>query len=136
MTELAPCPFCGGPAQISSNGSIIDHYGRCRHCGARQMGQLSEDEAIAAWNRRVAPANVSGLVERRREEAVTAKTALLALIDELNAKCPFGYHDGPYPYREMGMLHGDEAERMIDTLLKAALVCDRAYRAEAPAPAR
>ena len=58
MSELKPCPFCGGEAILESNklryGTIYSAY--CQKCGAEITG-FSEHEAVAAWNRRAQPAN-------------------------------------------------------------------------------
>jgi Lar family restriction alleviation protein len=61
MTELKPCPFCGGKATLRSDFGYKEGcqtaWVRCT-CGAD--GPISdscagetETEAIAAWNRRV-----------------------------------------------------------------------------------
>ena len=56
MSELKPCPFCGGEAILESNklryGTIHSAY--CQKCGAEITG-FSEHEAVAAWNRRAQP---------------------------------------------------------------------------------
>lgn len=53
MSDLKPCPFCGGEAILESNklryGTIYSAY--CQKCGAETTG-FSEHEAVAAWNRR------------------------------------------------------------------------------------
>ncbi len=65
MSDLKPCPFCGGEA---STRYIRD--GReawCRQCGSSGKQEFhgpasiasAEDRAIAAWNRR-APAKAEG----------------------------------------------------------------------------
>lgn len=67
---LLPCPFCGGPAEHDSGhydgktapGSIKDHCGHAIYCadmsciGCPSFSTIyeTEDEAIAAWNRRTA----------------------------------------------------------------------------------
>jgi Lar family restriction alleviation protein len=58
--ELAPCPFCGGPASL--NNSQVDedaneYWVICEGCGAvvsnSQNGcHADEEAAITAWNRR------------------------------------------------------------------------------------
>lgn len=69
MTELLPCPFCGGKAVLGSSGgqSEVDGYRRahtvtCKGCGIHKLTFSKpyegppEDEAIAsvieAWNTR------------------------------------------------------------------------------------
>ena len=61
LSDLKPCPFCGGVAKLyreqgvgGINGSIV----RCEKCGAKaawkQMSYTTacDHEAIEAWNRR------------------------------------------------------------------------------------
>lgn len=74
MSELLPCPFCGGEAKlhdglviipvIDENGAYIDAdvedtpaWVECAACGAATDGVDSADEAISAWNRRAQPEN-------------------------------------------------------------------------------
>lgn len=59
MTELKPCPFCGGDGSMSLN--IKDHlvFGSCWMCGATgskvqykdKLTSLDLDKAINLWNR-------------------------------------------------------------------------------------
>lgn len=61
MSELKPCPFCGGEAEVQHQsrklyGDVVDWYGvYCKKpfCGF-VSGQSTEAEAIAAWNTRAA----------------------------------------------------------------------------------
>ena len=56
MSELEPCPFCGGIADtiIIDSGSAYDDYCRveCRDCGAKSGTYWSIQSAIEAWNTR------------------------------------------------------------------------------------
>lgn len=70
MSELKPCPFCGGNAEIRAlwipkkgdpNKEIASHkYVRCSRCFAQTYefptknwtGENAADYAIKAWNRR------------------------------------------------------------------------------------
>lgn len=62
MSELLPCPFCGGEAQVQHQsrelyGDVVDWYGvycKKQFCGY-VSGQSTEAEAIAAWNSRAKP---------------------------------------------------------------------------------
>lgn len=53
---LAPCPFCGNPADIHNDGETW--YARCQACGIGYQ-RVPKAAAIAAWNRR-APLPMSG----------------------------------------------------------------------------
>ena len=59
MSELKPCPFCGGEAQMGVNreSTVREYYIGCMNCHIRlyKIGYKrfwSETEAIAAWNSR------------------------------------------------------------------------------------
>ena len=76
VSELLPCAFCGGEAQIVGD----ERYGFCVVCAASDctvaMGESYDrdampdhqfrtpDDAIAAWNRRTPPAQAAEAVER------------------------------------------------------------------------
>lgn len=55
MTELKPCPFCGGKARImleeEDRPDDSFHNVYCTGCGV-QFWVKSKSQAIAAWNRR------------------------------------------------------------------------------------
>jgi Lar family restriction alleviation protein len=62
MSELLPCPFCGGEQVIKARyigygslglGSHDEYRVVCQECRASSDEYRSEAEAIAAWNRRV-----------------------------------------------------------------------------------
>lgn len=50
MTELKPCPFCGGKAELVSS---IESWVRCKDCGAMTKMKACDAGAIEEWNRRV-----------------------------------------------------------------------------------
>ncbi len=54
MSELKPCPFCGGEAnsEIDDYGMCTEHFVECLSCVARTSTYDSPKEAITAWNTR------------------------------------------------------------------------------------
>ena len=53
MSDLKPCPFCGGAASFKPRSFKAS----CDKCGAHvPNGAVSSEEVIAAWNRRALPA--------------------------------------------------------------------------------
>lgn len=55
MTELKPCPFCGGEAYIGfeSRFPALDNGVFCTECPAKMVFGENMDEVIKTWNRRV-----------------------------------------------------------------------------------
>lgn len=61
MTELKPCPFCGGEAKIYETPTKEKYWNiskksydiLCSECGASMVDFLYRDIAISMWNRRV-----------------------------------------------------------------------------------
>lgn len=56
MSELKPCPFCGGEAKIKARYYRAINYfcynGVCQECNASMDTKDTEAEAIEAWNTR------------------------------------------------------------------------------------
>lgn len=52
--ELKPCPFCGGEAEVDY---YYDDYFSfriyCKECGIEAFSDVSRDEVIKKWNKRV-----------------------------------------------------------------------------------
>lgn len=56
MTDLKPCPFCGGEARIHFSVWGDSYYAKCCKCLAETKVHQTEAEAIEAWNRRASDA--------------------------------------------------------------------------------
>ena len=57
MSELKPCPFCGGKGRLKSYISgkwkkKAFYYAECSVCGVRTALSYVLGEAVEAWNRR------------------------------------------------------------------------------------
>ena len=59
MADLKPCPFCGSDFLRVSD---FEEYVACEDCGTLGQSGRNEAEAIAAWNRRATPPEVTALV--------------------------------------------------------------------------
>lgn len=61
MSEIKPCPFCGGediivrpaPKPFLGDYKRTYKFAQCRYCLARTGEYGTEPKAIEAWNRRV-----------------------------------------------------------------------------------
>ena len=70
MSELKPCPFCGGEAAYENRlhiNPIMDESGasigievedyeewvQCKKCGVKTLEYFNAREAVEVWNRRV-----------------------------------------------------------------------------------
>lgn len=60
-TELKPCPFCGGQAELRKTLGRENYFVRCKNmcaitCGRHNINgkwrPISQNEAIELWNRR------------------------------------------------------------------------------------
>ena len=57
MSELKPCPFCGGTPRIVENKLCLEHIIYCVECDSDSHTVIggwfdSENEAVEWWNRR------------------------------------------------------------------------------------
>ena len=58
MSELKPCPFCGGEAELRDDGVDYPYSVQCTECGGMTCWYLHDDTpfgAIDAWNMRAEP---------------------------------------------------------------------------------
>lgn len=63
MSELKPCPFCGGPVELEKTLGNGKWWGViCRNtlnrggtCAIQQIPSASEEAAVERWNRRTQP---------------------------------------------------------------------------------
>lgn len=57
MSDLKPCPFCGGEAHLvirhNEDLSWVRYYIYCRRCDARSGKHKTAEHAHNSWNRRV-----------------------------------------------------------------------------------
>lgn len=67
MDKLKPCPFCGGeagfiePIYVRSEADY-PYVIECSQCGIQTSIYNNQDQAIAAWNRRVEPQGCEGCI--------------------------------------------------------------------------
>ena len=52
MSELKPCPFCGGEAELMVGKYYGTKWVECKTCHAESDAFDTRAEAIDAWNRR------------------------------------------------------------------------------------
>jgi hypothetical protein len=51
MSELLPCPCCGGAANLDQQGKTVYSVG-CEDCGLQTSNYCPMDRAILLWNTR------------------------------------------------------------------------------------
>ena len=55
MTEIKPCPKCGGKAEYFINLSTFEYFVKCLDCNNRTAQYGTSEEAILAWNEEATP---------------------------------------------------------------------------------
>lgn len=81
MSELKPCPFCGGKAYMKDNGN--GHYSvACQDCFIETGNEKGKCKAIKEWNTRYTPqTELTKKAEKKKPGvAITHSKELLNLI--------------------------------------------------------
>lgn len=71
MSDLLPCPFCGGAGGVWITGSKAKYNFAavtCEECDGRTNYYETEAKAIAAWNRRATPETSRASLEQLKSE--------------------------------------------------------------------
>ena len=80
MTDLKPCPFCGGKVElhyaINYNG-ITEYYISCRSCCYMNF-ESSIEKAVSKWNHRHYPPEIEKAVERMKPKKVIPEKVYFA----------------------------------------------------------
>lgn len=81
MTELKPCPFCGGEAEYGANSVQGYEYVRCASCKARTWSCYeTKEQAAQAWNTRAErEVGISKFQKLTGTNYMTAKRTISAL---------------------------------------------------------
>lgn len=91
MSELKPCPFCGGEAELSEYGGP-QYLVECPFCEAGTFtGRVSKDQAIEDWN--------------ARPPMQDCAKEMYAMLDRL--------------YKESALVYGDDYDAAEKLLTKA-----------------
>jgi Lar family restriction alleviation protein len=82
MSELLPCPFCGGAAELRDKDDPVWsgrrrrwYFISCQSCEMESVSALSPVFVAAAWNRRATPSDLAAAKER--EAALVAENVKL-----------------------------------------------------------
>ena len=75
MTEIKPCPFCGGEAEVRAY-TLTLQFVQCKVCNASSTAFPNNEDAIKSWNRRY---NLIGILKAYYRKILTA---LLNKIDK------------------------------------------------------
>lgn len=95
MTELKPCPFCGGKADYVYNSEAVeDAMGRkwaytvvCGRCVTSSGLCFSKEQALKAWNKRINDKT------KFENDCISRQDAIDILVKEASTDGVYGYVD-------------------------------------------
>ena len=87
MSELKPCPFCGGTTiPFITDGDVpLVGYLQCMGCGASNQLHSSKSLQIAKWNRRRVESELAAIAERDRVGMREMQAKFIKASQELEA---------------------------------------------------
>lgn len=102
---LLPCPFCGKEDGVSCQRDIL-HFVSCAECGCHGPHySTGSRQAIAAWNRRAAPADVA---QQKEQECLRVATQpsdeRISQMGTKNAPAKFDCYSNALPDEPMFIL--------------------------------
>ena len=91
MTDLLPCPFCGGQARL--HYAVGDDWVACENCQAQTALQPSRLEALGLWYRR-APSPEIAALKAQLAEAQAGLSETKGMLDGARVKMRRMAHRG------------------------------------------
>ena len=94
MSELKPCPFCGGEGKLNNYKTAV----HCIKCKAHPYYLGSESEAIAAWNTRPELEQKDEAIQSMADDMIELQAELEQkdeLLDACKAFAAFAKKDLP-----------------------------------------